>query len=98
MKLCDCEGGLGGDGLATEKWLGSLVCKVCKTIDQERVVRKPSEKKVPRKTESMEKWVYKHYNRWVVKRKINKRMVYLGFFDTKEEAVKFRNDYQANNL
>lgn len=91
--LCDCKGGLGGDGLATERWMGSRVCKVCKRIDQIRNAKQPMVKKEksPRKTETMEKWVYRHYNRWVVKRRINKRMVYLGFFDSKKEAIEHRN-------
>ncbi len=33
-KSCECEGGLGGDGLATERWRGTWVCKECKRRDQ----------------------------------------------------------------
>lgn len=33
-KRCDCNGGLGGDGWATEYWKGDIVCKECKRRDQ----------------------------------------------------------------
>lgn len=36
IKRCDCEGSLGGDGWATEKWLGDYVCKKCKELDELR--------------------------------------------------------------
>lgn len=92
MSMCECRGGLGGDGLATERWMGSRVCKVCKRIDQIRNAKQPLVKKnkTTRKTETMEKFVYHHGNKWVVKRKINKITKYLGSFETKKEAVEFR--------
>lgn len=92
-KRCDCNGGLGGDGWATEYWRGSIVCKTCKRMDQIRNLKQPIEKKdkKPLKTESMEKFIYRHYNKWVVKRRISNRIAYLGTFETKKEAVEFRN-------
>lgn len=42
------------------------------------------------KTETMEKWIYRHSNKWVVKRKINNSLIYLGSFDAKSDAVKCR--------
>lgn len=92
--LCECRGGLGGDGLATEKWLGAYVCKVCKKLDQIRSLKKPvdkSTKKTPRRTVTGEKYIYNHGNKWVVKKKVDGRTKYFGSFDTKKEALALRN-------